>query len=79
MSESLHDEKRVPLLDTFKPWLVTMAVILVISYVPAFLDATKNPCPGAPRFAPENPVPETSSVPVKPVKDASKTVTIAQQ
>jgi cytochrome c oxidase subunit 1 len=57
VSESLHEEKRIPLFDTFKPWLVTMAVILVISYVPAFMDATKNPGPGAPRFTPDNPVP----------------------
>lgn len=57
VSETIHDEKRIPLFDTFKPWLVTMGVILVISYVPAFLDATKNPGPGAPRFNPDNPVP----------------------
>lgn len=58
VSEILHDEKRIPLFDTFKPWLVTMAVILVISYVPAFMEASNNPGPGAPRFAPENPIPE---------------------
>jgi len=64
VSEALHDEKRVPLFDTFKPWLVTMGVILVIAYVPAFLDATKNPGPGAPQFNPDNPVPvQTSATP----------------
>ena len=57
VSESIHDEKRIPLLDSFKPWLVTMAVILVVAYVPAFIDATKNPGPGAPRFTPDNPMP----------------------
>jgi cytochrome c oxidase subunit 1 len=68
VSETLHEEKRIPLFDTFKPWLVTMAIILVVAYVPAFLDATKNPGPGAPRFAPENPIPieETSSKTTKP-------------
>jgi cytochrome c oxidase subunit 1 len=59
VSETLHEEKRIPLFDTFKPWLVTMAVILVVSYVPAFLDATRNPGPGAPRFEPNNPAPVT--------------------
>ncbi|HEU0111098.1 MAG TPA: cbb3-type cytochrome c oxidase subunit I [Flavisolibacter sp.] len=62
-SEAIHDEKRIPLFDTFKPWLVTMGVILVIAYVPAFLDATKNPGPGAPRFTPDNPVQLESSIP----------------
>jgi cytochrome c oxidase subunit I len=57
VSEILHDEKRIPLFDTFKPWLVTMAVILVAAYTPALIDAVKNPGPGAPRFNPDNPVP----------------------
>jgi cytochrome c oxidase subunit I len=58
VSEILHDEKRIPIFDKFKPWLVTMAVILVLAYVPAFMDANTNPGPGAPRFSPDNPVPE---------------------
>ncbi len=64
VSEILHDEKRVPLFDSFKPWLVTMAVIIVIAYVPAFIDANKNPGPGAPVFTPENPLPQS-----KPAKE----------
>ena len=62
VSETLHNEKRIPLFDSFRPWLVTMAVILVISYVPAFLEATKNPGPGAPRFTPDNPVPVENKI-----------------
>ncbi|MGZ5190253.1 MAG: cbb3-type cytochrome c oxidase subunit I [Flavisolibacter sp.] len=66
VSESLHDEKRIPLFDKFKPWLVTMAVILVLAYTPALIDAVKNPGPGAPRFTPDNPVPvENSARPAK--------------
>src|SRR5215204_3151648 len=57
VSESLHNERRIPLFDSFKPWLVAMAVILVVAYVPAFMDATKNPGPGAPQFTPDNPMP----------------------
>lgn len=57
VTEILHDEKRIPLFDTFKPWLVTMAVILLLAYVPAFLEAGNNPGPGAPQFTPDNPVP----------------------
>lgn len=57
VSEALHDEERIPLFDKFKPWLVIMAAILVISYTPALNNALKNPGPGAPRFTPDNPVP----------------------
>jgi cytochrome c oxidase subunit I len=57
VSEAYHDEKRIPLFDRFKPWLVTMAVILVIAYTPALMNAVKNPGQGAPRFTPDNPTP----------------------
>ena len=57
-SEVYHDEKRVPLFDRFKPWLVAMAAIIIIAYVPAILDANKTTGPKAPRFVPENPTPE---------------------
>lgn len=83
-SETLHNEKRVPLFDSFKPWLVAMGVVLVVAYVPAFLDATKNPGPGAPMFTPDNPVPVQSSViPVKSTTTKTvgdnKTLTIVKQ
>ena len=60
VSEVYHNEKRVPLFDRFKPWLVTMGVILAISYTPALINANTNPGPGAPRFTPDNPVPVQS-------------------
>ncbi|MGV3529407.1 MAG: cbb3-type cytochrome c oxidase subunit I [Flavisolibacter sp.] len=60
VSEVYHNEKRVPLFDRFKPWLVTMGVILAISYTPALVNANTNPGPGAPRFTPDNPVPVQS-------------------
>ena len=73
VSEILHDEKRIPLFDTFKPWLITMAVIIVIAYVPAFIDANNNPGAGAPQFTPDNPVPVESSSAVDETKNASST------
>jgi cytochrome c oxidase subunit I len=82
-SETLHNEKRIPLFDSFKPWLVAMGVVLVVAYVPAFLDATKNPGPGAPKFTPDNPLPvQTSTTPAqsstaKAVTD-NKTLIIAK-
>jgi len=57
VSEALHDERRIPLFDKFKPWLVTMGVILVLAYTPALIDAVNNPASGAPAFDPANPTP----------------------
>ena len=69
VSEALHDEKRIPLFDQFKPWLVTMAVILVLAYTPALINATSNPGPGAPRFNPDNPVPIETPVSKKAISN----------
>ncbi|MBE7172926.1 MAG: cbb3-type cytochrome c oxidase subunit I [Williamsia sp.] len=57
VSEVYHDEKRIPLFDKFQPWLVIMAVIIVLAYTPAVINATQNPGPGAPPFTPDSPVP----------------------
>jgi len=63
VSEAYHDEKRIPLFDRFKPWLVTMAVILVIAYTPALINSVNNSGKGAPGFNPDNPAPiENKSV-----------------
>ena len=78
VSEPLHDERRIPLFDTFKPWLVTMAVILVIAYVPAFLDATKNPGPGAPQFLPESPTPVETPAASSKTTTESNTASLAK-
>ncbi|HUM67144.1 MAG TPA: hypothetical protein PLV32_14890, partial [Chitinophagaceae bacterium] len=60
VSEAYHDEKRVPIFDRFKPWLVTMIIILLIAYIPALLNVKENSGPKAPRFSIDNPVPEVS-------------------
>ncbi len=52
-----HDERRIRFFDTFKPWLVIMAVIIVIAYVPALINVLKNSGPSAPTFLPANPTP----------------------
>ncbi len=66
ISEALHDEKRIPLFDTFKPWLIIMGIIILLAYIPAFWNASRNPGPGAPPFTPENPVPQQLSKPANP-------------
>jgi cytochrome c oxidase subunit 1 len=57
-SEAYHDEKRIPIFDRFKPWLVTMGVIIIIAYTPAIYNAITNTGLKAPRFEGDNPVPE---------------------
>ena len=78
VSEALHDEKRIPLFDKFKPWLVAMGVVIAIAYIPAFLDATRNPGPGAPQFTPDNPVPQSPAI-TTPVSNAGETTSFNQQ
>lgn len=56
VSEAYHDERRVAFFDSFKPWLVIMVIIILVSYVPAFIQAVSNSGPGAPPFEPNNPV-----------------------
>jgi cytochrome c oxidase subunit I len=58
VSEAYHDEKRVPLFDKFRPWLITMVIIILLAYIPALLDVNKNSGPGAPRFSIDNPTPQ---------------------
>lgn len=66
VSEALHNERRVPIFDKFKPWLAVMGVILVLAYTPALIDAVKNPGLKAPAFTPDNPTPiEKKAVPFK--------------
>ncbi|HUQ96787.1 MAG TPA: cbb3-type cytochrome c oxidase subunit I [Chitinophagaceae bacterium] len=82
VSEALHDEPRIPLFDTFKPWLVTMAAILVIAYTPALIDGVKNPGAGAPRYTPDNPTPaETNQTPAtsKPTAQAKTAVLVPKK
>jgi len=57
VSETLHEERRVPLLDSFKPWLVIMGLIIFLTYAPAISDAINNTNRKAPPYKPTDPVP----------------------
>ena len=56
--ETVHEEKTIPLLNNFRPWLVIMIVVILLAYIPALRDVFKYSGPGAPPYSPENPVPE---------------------
>ncbi len=62
VSEAYHDEKRIPVFDKFKPWLIAMIVILLIAYIPALFNVAENTGPGAPAFNPDNPTPVTTEL-----------------
>lgn len=53
----LHDERRIPLLDNFKPWIVLMLLVIALAYIPAFRDVLKYTGDKAPPFDPNNPAP----------------------
>ncbi|NIG55822.1 cbb3-type cytochrome c oxidase subunit I [Chitinophaga sp. Cy-1792] len=56
-SESLHEEKRIPVLDTFRPWLLLMGLIIFLAYLPAISDALNNTGRKAPPYIPTDPTP----------------------
>lgn len=56
-SEAYHDEKYVPLLNTFRPWLILMVIVIAIAYIPPILDVLRNSGPAAPPHLPGNPMP----------------------
>ncbi|RFS26591.1 cytochrome C oxidase subunit I [Chitinophaga silvatica] len=57
VSESLHPEKRIPIFDTFKPWVALMVLILLMAYIPAISDALNNTTKKAPPYKPSDPTP----------------------
>ncbi len=57
VSETLHEERRIPLLDSFKPWLAIMGLIIFLTYVPAITDAINNTNRKAPPYRPGDPTP----------------------
>ncbi|RAJ10960.1 cytochrome c oxidase subunit 1 [Chitinophaga skermanii] len=56
-SESYHDEKYIPLFNSFKPWIIMMVIIIIIAYVPTILDVLRLGGPGAPPHLPSSPTP----------------------
>ncbi len=60
VSESYHDEKRIPIFDKLKPWIIAMVVILLIAYIPALLNTVKNTGPQSPPYEDNNPMPVTT-------------------
>ena len=57
VSESFHEDKRIPLFDTFRPWLVLMGLIILMAYIPAISDALNNTGRKAPPYQPADPTP----------------------
>jgi cytochrome c oxidase subunit 1 len=62
ISEVYHTEKRVPIFDTFRPWLIAMAIILFMAYMPAIMDALNNNGKKAPPYLPTDPSPVMSTI-----------------
>jgi cytochrome c oxidase subunit I len=54
-SEPYHDE-RVPAVQSFTPWLIGAALLLIIAYAPPIAQTIRSRFPGAPPYAPDRPV-----------------------
>ena len=57
VSEPYHDE-RVPAVQSFTPWLIGAALLLVIAYAPPMTETIRSRFPGAPAYSPQSPLPE---------------------
>ncbi len=55
VSEPYHDE-RVPAVQSFTPWLIGAALLLVIAYAPPITQTIRSGFPGAPAYSPNNPL-----------------------
>lgn len=64
-SETYLVEKRIPFLDTFKPWLIAMGIVLVLAYFPPLYGIYKNNAPQAPPYQVTSPMPDTITVKLK--------------
>lgn len=59
-SEPYHDE-HVPAVQSFTPWLIGAALLLVIAYTPPIAQTLRSNFPGAPPYTPDNPNPVTTT------------------
>jgi cytochrome c oxidase subunit 1 len=55
-SQPYHDE-RVPAVQTFTPWLIGAALLLVIAYAPPISQTIRSGFPGAPPYSSDRPLP----------------------
>lgn len=53
----VHEEKIIPILNSFKPWVAIMLILAAVAYIPAILNVMEYTGRGAPPYAPENPTP----------------------
>ena len=56
VSEPYHDE-RISAVQSFTPWLIGAALLLVIAYAPPLAQTIRSHFPGAPPYSPQRPVP----------------------
>lgn len=72
----VHEEKIIPFLNTFKPWLAIMIVLIFLSYIPAIMNVFKYTGKESPRYSPNSPTPLEMSAP-EPAVD-NETLNIEQ-
>lgn len=56
-SEAYLQERYIPLLNSFKPWVIVMVVVILFAYIPAITNVLQLSGPGAPPHLPSSPLP----------------------
>lgn len=62
VADVYHDQP-VPIVERFRPWIIASILLLIVAYLPPFLDLARNRFPSAPAFLPNSPVPLNLSKP----------------
>lgn len=69
VTEALHDEKNIGMLQNFRPWIIIAVILIVISYYGPIKDSIDNSVKLSPTYSPDNPVPTSimrlNTVPVQ--------------
>lgn len=55
--DTVHKEKVIPFLNSFKPWIIIMLALIMVAYVPAILNVLEFTGREAPPYEPQNPNP----------------------
>lgn len=55
--DTVHKEKVIPFLNSFKPWIAIMLALILVAYVPAILNVFEYTGRGAAPYEPQNPAP----------------------
>lgn len=72
VTEVLHEEKRIAIFHTFKPWVALMITMIFVAYVPAISNVLKYTGENAPPVLPDGTKVENINEDIQPLLDQKK-------